>query len=64
LFAPASWLAVHIGQFNDPVGTDPLADFRGIDGREWLGKLRAAMVAEAARLPKHEQFIAQHCAAA
>jgi tryptophan 7-halogenase len=63
LFAPASWLAVHIGQFNDPIGTDPLADFRGIDGREWLGKLRTAMVAEASRLPKHEQFIAQHCAA-
>jgi tryptophan 7-halogenase len=63
LFAPASWLAVHIGQFNDPIGTDPLADFRGIDGREWLGKLRSAMVAEASRLPKHEQFIAQHCAA-
>jgi tryptophan 7-halogenase len=62
LFAPASWLAVHIGQFNDPIGTDPLADFRGMDGREWLGKLRSAMAAEAGHMPKHEDFIAQHCA--
>ncbi len=62
LFAPDSWLAVHIGQFNDPVGTDPLADFRGIDGREWLGKLKEAMAIEASRMPTHAQFIAQHCA--
>jgi tryptophan 7-halogenase len=63
LFAPDSWLAVQIGQLNFPERTDPLADFRGIDGREWLGKLRAAMGAEAARLPTHEQFINQHCKA-
>ncbi len=64
LFAPASWLAVQIGQFNIPERTAPLADHRGIDGREWLGKLRGAMIAEASRLPKHEAFIAQHCKAA
>jgi tryptophan 7-halogenase len=63
LFAPESWLSVHIGQLNFPEATDPLAEFRGIDGREWLGKLRAAMVDEASRLPKHEAFIAQHCKA-
>jgi tryptophan 7-halogenase len=64
LFAPASWLSVQIGQLNFPERTDPLADFRGIDGREWLGKLRAAMMAEAGRLPSHDAFIAQHCKAA
>jgi tryptophan 7-halogenase len=63
LFAPASWLAVQIGQMNFPERTDPLADFRGIDGREWLGKLRGAMAGESARVQTHEQFIAQHCAA-
>jgi tryptophan 7-halogenase len=63
LFAPPSWLAVHIGQQNFPQRTDPLADFRGIDGREWLGKLRAAMTAEAARLPTHTAFIARNCKA-
>ena len=63
LFAPASWLAVHIGQLNFPQRTDPLAEHRGIDGREWLGKLRAAMIAEASRQLTHEAFIAQHCKA-
>ncbi len=63
LFAPASWLAVQIGQKNFPERTDPIADFRGVDGREWLGKLRAAMVAEAARAPTHRQFIDTHCKA-
>jgi tryptophan halogenase len=63
LFGPPSWLAVHIGQGNFPERTDPLADYRGIDGREWLGKLRAAMYAAAVRMPTHEQFLASHCAA-
>jgi tryptophan 7-halogenase len=63
LFAPESWLSVHIGQLNFPEATDPLAAYRGIDGREWLGKLRAAMVAEASRLPTHEAYIKANCAA-
>jgi tryptophan 7-halogenase len=63
LFAPASWLAVHIGQLNIPERTDPLADQRNVDGREWLSKLRAAMTAEASRLPTHGAFIEQHCKA-
>jgi tryptophan 7-halogenase len=64
IFSPSSWLAVQIGQFNMPERTDPLADHRGIDGREWLGKLRAAMTHEAARQPTHAQFIDRHCKAA
>ena len=63
LFGPASWLAVHIGQGNWPERTDPLANYRGVDGREWLGKLRAAMQAAAASLPTHEQYLAAHCSA-
>lgn len=64
LFGPPSWLAVHIGQLNFPERTDPLADYRGIDGREWLAKLRAAMHHAAMQQPTHEQFIAANCAAA
>ena len=64
LFAPPSWLAVHIGQLNFPEGLDPLIDYRGIDAREWLAKLRGAMVAEAARMPSHQAFIDEHCKAA
>ena len=64
LFGAPSWLAVHVGQFNMPERTDPLIDFRNTNGREWLGKLRAAMAAEAERLPTHQAFIDQHCKAA
>ena len=61
LFGPASWLAVHIGQSNMPEQTDPLIDFREIDGRDWLGKLRSAMVSEAIRQPDHLEYIRKYC---
>ena len=65
LFGPPSWLAVHIGQGNIPTATDPLGDYRDeAGGREWLGKLRAAMTAGAAQQPTHQQFIDHHCKAA
>jgi tryptophan 7-halogenase len=63
LFGSPSWLAVHIGQGNIPDAVDPLFEHRGIDGREWLGKLRGAMQAEAARQTSHQKFIDQHCKA-
>jgi tryptophan 7-halogenase len=59
LFAPASWLAVHIGQLNYPENLDPLLAYRNVEPRDWLAKLRAAMAAEADRQPTHQQFIAQ-----
>lgn len=57
LFAPDSWLAVHVGQGNLPQQLDPLLDYRGIDARDWLAKLRLAMRVEASRQPLHEDFI-------
>ena len=63
LFGAASWTAVHIGQFNWPEAVDPILDYRTADGIAWLGKLKAAMDAEAARLPTHRQFIDRHCKA-
>ncbi len=63
LFGPASWSAVHIGQLNIPQRVDPLLDFRGNDGREWMNKLKAAMAYEASRQTTHQQFIDQHCKA-
>ncbi len=63
LFAPPSWLAVHVGQFNMPERTDPLLDHRGFDARTWMGKLRAAMEAAAQQQPTHQQFIDKHCKA-
>ena len=64
LFGPASWTAVHIGQLNIPERCDPLIDFRNVDGRAYLEKLRAAMRAAANTLPMHQAYIDQHCRAA
>ena len=63
LFGPPSWLAVHIGQGNQPIATDPLLPLRGIDHAEYLKKLEAALVRAAEALPSHADYIAQHCAA-
>jgi len=63
LFALPSWLAVHIGQNNIPTGHDPMLDYRGLDARDWLAKLRGAMAAEAARMPSHGEVLARHCTA-
>ncbi|MFM1885651.1 MAG: hypothetical protein RL026_808 [Pseudomonadota bacterium] len=63
LFGQASWLAVHVGQGNLPRRPDPLIHYRKVDGREWLGKLKAAMAAAAQQLPTHQQFIDRHCKA-
>ena len=63
LFAPPSWLAVHIGQLNYPRSLDPLIEHREVDARGWLKRLRDAMAAEALRVPTHADFIARHCKA-
>ena len=63
LFGAASWLAVHIGQFNIPQRSDPVLVYRDVDAQAWLAKLRAAMAAEAERLPGHRGFIEQNCPA-
>jgi len=59
LFAADSWLAVHVGQGNLPAAPDPLLAYRGVDGRAYLAKLRAAMQAEAQRAPTHGQALAR-----
>lgn len=64
LFGDASWLAVHVGQFNWPERIDPLANFRTTDYIEWLSRIRSAMEAGAAQLPSHEEYIRRYCAAA
>jgi tryptophan halogenase len=64
LFGEPSWLAVHVGQNNLPQALDPLLAYRGVDAREWLGKLRGAMATEAARAAAHLDFIAANKMAA
>ncbi|MDE2158887.1 MAG: tryptophan 7-halogenase [Burkholderiales bacterium] len=63
LFGEASWLAVHMGQFNWPERNDPLLDYRETDGTAYLEKLRGAMAAAARELPGHREYINRHCKA-
>lgn len=63
LFGPASWTAVHIGQFNIPDRIDPLLEHRHVDGRQYLEKLRNAIHSAAKTMPTHQNYIDQHCKA-
>ena len=65
LFLNASWLAVHVGQFNHAQGYDPLADARApqVDAPRLLAGLARVMREAAAEMPSHAAFIARHCAA-
>ena len=61
LFGPPSWLAVHVGQFNSPQRTDPMLNYRSVDGADYLAKLAGAMNAAARTLPGHQAYIDQNC---
>lgn len=63
LFGNASWLAVHIGQFNFPQHNDPLMQYRQKDSVGWLNKLSSAMSAAAERLPTHQEYVERYCKA-
>jgi tryptophan halogenase len=63
LFGPPSWLAVHIGQLNVPERSDPVLNYRDVDGTAWLVKLKLALAAEAGRMPTHQQYIDKYCKA-
>jgi tryptophan 7-halogenase len=57
LFGPASWLAVQLGQLNEPRRHDPLLDLRAIDGLRFLRQQHQAMVSSAEKMPSHLAFI-------
>ena len=57
LFGPSSWLAVQMGQLNEPQRHDPLLDLRDIDGLRMLKQQQQAMVASAQAMPLHLDFI-------
>ena len=63
LFGPPSWLAVHIGQGNMPLATDPLVQHRAGDQLEWINKLEAALAQAAKGMPTHQQWIDKFCKA-
>ena len=57
LFGPASWLAVQIGQLNQPRRYDPLLDQRAVDGAKFLLQQHQAMVVSAQKMPGHLEAI-------
>ena len=64
VFVNASWLAVHVGQFNLPETCEQPPQAHATDSVAWLEKMRATLHAEASRLPTHQQYIESHCRAA
>jgi tryptophan halogenase len=64
LFNTVSWVSVMLGQGILPDGYDPVVD--GLDeGKvaQALEQMRLSMLETAQRLPSHEEFVAQCCAA-
>jgi tryptophan 7-halogenase len=65
LFTVQSWLYLFVGQEVLPSGYDPLADRLTAQKAQWaLDEVRGVTAACAATMPLHQDFIAQHCAAA
>jgi tryptophan halogenase len=62
LFGESSWVAVLDGQGVQPRGYDPLADAMPAERlHALLPKIRAAVARGAEAMPRHEDFIAEHC---
>jgi tryptophan halogenase len=65
LFTEQSWLQVMVGQGILPRRHHPLADNLPREKlEEFLGSIRTLIQGAVGRMPAHEQFIAEHCAAA
>ena len=64
LFNDTSWFAVMLGQLIEPGSHDPVADAMPLDEtRARLAHIREAVANSAAYMPKHRDFIREHCAA-
>jgi tryptophan halogenase len=64
LFTEVAWIQVLIGQGVIPRGYHPIADAETrADNDEYLELMRQLIAREAAQMPSHANFVAQHCAA-
>ncbi|RYD52525.1 MAG: tryptophan 7-halogenase [Sphingomonadales bacterium] len=64
LFNDTSWFAVMHGQLMKPQSYDPVADTMSLDEtRSRLAHIRQAIANSADYMPKHRDFIREHCAA-
>jgi tryptophan halogenase len=65
LFSKTSWLAMMEGQGQKAESFDPLAAAMPIEeARARLARIAAVTAAAAGQMPRHEDFIRTHCAAA
>jgi tryptophan halogenase len=65
LFREASWVQVMLGQGIMPADYDPMADqMSDAQLADFLGSLRTLIERSVAGLPRHEDYLAQHCPAA
>ena len=65
LFSKTSWLAVMDGQGLDAEGQDPIAGALSLaETRARLERIEVVTATAAERMPRHEEFIRNHCAAA
>jgi len=65
LFTVQSWLYLLTGQGVQPSGYDPLAErLSAQEAQRALDEIRSVVARCAAQMPSHQEFIAQHCAAA
>ena len=65
LFTEQSWLQVMVGQGIVPPRYHPVADeLSATDLADFLGSIRKLIQGALERMPSHERFIAEHCAAA
>ncbi|MGP7796763.1 tryptophan halogenase family protein [Sphingomonas sp. CLY1604] len=66
LFGPASWLAVHIGQFNIPAAVDPLLGYGGgaAASATFVDRLAGAIAGMAESMPTHAAYLKRIGAAA
>ena len=64
LFSDPSWLQVMIGQNLQPTGYHPMAaNMSNQQLREYLSEIKGTIMQAASRMPSHEKFIADNCAA-
>ena len=60
VFTEVNWISVLMGQGIEPERYSPLADMRGVNGPEYLAKVRSVLQSAASRMDTHADFIRKH----
>jgi tryptophan 7-halogenase len=64
LFSDPSWIQVMLGQNLMPRGYNPMAaNMSNEQLRNFLSEIKGSVMQAASRMPTHDKFLADHCAA-